>query len=135
MSKINNVLPKPKIELYSGNYFLACGFGGIIGKLTLLNGSAKLTPPSQPVDPHTLLLHLSISSNAGGKSIPNSINQICKLGQKSIVQKASEESSLVGVQPSWDTVSKVVENMDSMKCSNTSMARNCSHMRIRQPFS
>jgi solute carrier family 25 phosphate transporter 3 len=23
--------PKPKIELYSGKYFLACGFGGIVG--------------------------------------------------------------------------------------------------------
>ncbi|CAG8980324.1 hypothetical protein HYALB_00012686 [Hymenoscyphus albidus] len=30
MSKIENVLPKPKIELYSGKYFGACMLGGII---------------------------------------------------------------------------------------------------------
>jgi len=30
MSKIQEVLPQPKIELYSGKYFAACGFGGII---------------------------------------------------------------------------------------------------------
>lgn len=31
MSKIQDALPKPKIELYSGQYFAACGLGGIIG--------------------------------------------------------------------------------------------------------
>ena len=31
MSKIENALPKPKIELYSGKYFAACAVGGIIG--------------------------------------------------------------------------------------------------------
>jgi len=34
MSKVQDVLPtlpKPKIELYSGQYFAACGLGGIIG--------------------------------------------------------------------------------------------------------
>jgi len=30
MSTLDKALPKPKIELYSGKYFLACGFGGII---------------------------------------------------------------------------------------------------------
>jgi len=30
MSKIENALPKPKIELYSGKYFAACAIGGII---------------------------------------------------------------------------------------------------------
>ena len=31
MSKIENALPKPKIELYSGKYFAACAVGGVIG--------------------------------------------------------------------------------------------------------
>jgi hypothetical protein len=31
MSKLENTLPKPKIELYSGKYFAACAFGGVIG--------------------------------------------------------------------------------------------------------
>jgi hypothetical protein len=31
MSALENALPKPKIELYSGKYFVACGLGGIIG--------------------------------------------------------------------------------------------------------
>ncbi|KAH8589322.1 mitochondrial phosphate carrier protein [Bisporella sp. PMI_857] len=30
MSKVQGVFPKPKIELYSGQYFAACGLGGII---------------------------------------------------------------------------------------------------------
>jgi len=30
MSKLENALPKPKIELYSGKYFAACAVGGII---------------------------------------------------------------------------------------------------------
>ncbi|KAF4626409.1 hypothetical protein G7Y89_g11755 [Cudoniella acicularis] len=30
MSTLEKALPKPGIELYSGKYFLACGFGGII---------------------------------------------------------------------------------------------------------
>jgi len=30
MSTIDKVLPQPKIELYSGKYFAACGLGGII---------------------------------------------------------------------------------------------------------
>ncbi|KAH9205047.1 mitochondrial phosphate carrier protein [Leptodontidium sp. 2 PMI_412] len=30
MSTLEKALPKPKIELYSGQYFLACGLGGII---------------------------------------------------------------------------------------------------------
>lgn len=30
MSKIENALPKPKIELYSGKYFAACAVGGVI---------------------------------------------------------------------------------------------------------
>ena len=30
---LEKALPKPKIELYSGKYFLACGVGGIIGML------------------------------------------------------------------------------------------------------
>jgi hypothetical protein len=32
MSTLENTLPKPKIELFSGKYFVACGFGGIIGR-------------------------------------------------------------------------------------------------------
>lgn len=31
MSALENALPNPKIELYSGKYFVACGLGGIIG--------------------------------------------------------------------------------------------------------
>ena len=31
MSTLEKALPKPKIELYSGQYFAACGLGGIIG--------------------------------------------------------------------------------------------------------
>jgi solute carrier family 25 (mitochondrial phosphate transporter), member 3 len=31
MSKLENTLPKPKIELYSGKYFAACAVGGVIG--------------------------------------------------------------------------------------------------------
>jgi len=30
MSKLENALPKPSIELFSGKYFAACGLGGII---------------------------------------------------------------------------------------------------------
>jgi len=30
MSTLENALPKPKIEVYSGKYFAACGLGGII---------------------------------------------------------------------------------------------------------
>lgn len=30
MSKLENALPKPRIELYSGKYFAACAIGGII---------------------------------------------------------------------------------------------------------
>ncbi|OBT56249.1 hypothetical protein VE04_02416 [Pseudogymnoascus sp. 24MN13] len=29
-SAVEKVLPKPKIEMYSGSYFLACGLGGIV---------------------------------------------------------------------------------------------------------
>jgi hypothetical protein len=32
MSTVEKALPKPKIELYSGKYFAACGLGGIIGR-------------------------------------------------------------------------------------------------------
>lgn len=31
MSALEKTFPKPKIELYSGKYFAACGLGGIIG--------------------------------------------------------------------------------------------------------
>jgi hypothetical protein len=34
MSTLEKTLPKPKIELYSGKYFAACGLGGIIGECT-----------------------------------------------------------------------------------------------------
>jgi hypothetical protein len=46
MSTLENALPKPKIELYSGKYFAACGLGGIIGEaLPLYNtdSSTNLT--------------------------------------------------------------------------------------------
>lgn len=36
-SAMEKVMPKPKIELYSGQYFAACGLGGIIGKYILLS--------------------------------------------------------------------------------------------------
>lgn len=36
MSKIENALSKPKIELYSGKYFAACAIGGIIGEFYIL---------------------------------------------------------------------------------------------------
>lgn len=32
---VEKVLPKPKIEMYSGSYFLACGLGGIVGSFLL----------------------------------------------------------------------------------------------------
>jgi hypothetical protein len=32
MSSLEKALPNPKIELYSGKYFAACGLGGIIGE-------------------------------------------------------------------------------------------------------
>ena len=37
MSALENVLPRPKIELYSGKFFLACGLGGIIGRFESLS--------------------------------------------------------------------------------------------------
>jgi hypothetical protein len=35
MSKLENALPKPRIELYSGKYFAACAIGGIIGEFPI----------------------------------------------------------------------------------------------------
>lgn len=34
-SAVEKVLPKPKIEMYSGAYFLACGLGGVVGSYLL----------------------------------------------------------------------------------------------------
>jgi hypothetical protein len=31
MAALEKALPQPKIELYSGKYFAACGLGGIVG--------------------------------------------------------------------------------------------------------
>lgn len=47
MSILEKTLPKPKIELYSGKYFAACGFGGIIGGCTQFN-SCSITLTNTP---------------------------------------------------------------------------------------
>ena len=74
MSKIENALPKPKIELYSGKYFAACAVGGVIGISPSSPPSFPLpsslqadpSPPSLRPNPH--------SSNAPGprKNTPTS---------------------------------------------------------------
>jgi hypothetical protein len=70
-SQLEKVLPKPKIEMYSGSYFLACGLGGIVG-LYCSSSIASIANFSQPAAQPTQLLRRSTLSNAGAKSIPKS---------------------------------------------------------------
>jgi len=62
MSKIQDALPKPKIELYSGQYFAACGLGGIIGLyLPMLQNTARLLTVYNSLRPYTHRSHSSRS--------------------------------------------------------------------------
>jgi hypothetical protein len=42
MAAIEKALPQPKIELYSGKYFAACGLGGIVGMYAFIGGVTEL---------------------------------------------------------------------------------------------
>lgn len=144
MPSLEKALPQPKIELYSGKYFAACGLGGIIGMAPLvypsidhgLSSIPQLTvssfqPVVQPIPPSLR----SILWNVVVKSTPSSIPPTLTPGPKSTVPKVFAESSSDGLPHSSDTVSRAVENTVSMKCSNIYMARNYSHMQIKRQFS